>query len=148
MYKELYEKAKSFKKMYPSTIAWRLKAHAKVAAESLNSDEIVDYVFVAQKNDKVYDIASTNIVVLTNQRILICSKRVLFGYFSTSIQRYMFNDLTVKKGIVWGRIYIDTIKEFVPLSNISKAALIEIESKISEHVANSRPKNNSGNQAS
>ena len=143
MYHEIYQKAKSFKKMYPSTIAWRLKAHSKIAEQALNPDEVVDYVFVAQKNDKIYDIISTYVIVLTNQRILMCQKRLLFGYFSTSVQRYMFNDLKVKRGIIWGRIYIDTIKEFIALSNISKAALLEIENKISEHVAKARPDNKS-----
>lgn len=143
MYHEIYQKAKSFKAMYPSTIAWRLKAHSKIAEQALNPDEVVDYVFVAQKNDKIYDIISTYVIVLTNQRILMCQKRLLFGYFSTSVQRYMFNDLKVKRGIIWGRIYIDTIKEFIALSNISKAALLEIENKISEHVAKARPDNKS-----
>ena len=106
----------------------------------LNDDEVVDYVFAAQKNDKFYDIISTYIVVLTNQRILMCQKRLLFGYFTTSVQRYMFNDLKIKRGIVWGKIYIDTIKEFIALSNISKNALLEIENRISEHVAKAQEK--------
>lgn len=131
---QIYERAKSFKKMYPATIAWRLKAHAKVVEAHLNDDEIVDYVFVAQKNDKIYDIVSTYIIALTNQRILLCQKRLLFGYFTISVQRYMFNDLKVKRGIIWGKIYIDTLKEFIALSNISKNALLEIENQISEHV--------------
>lgn len=140
MNQQIYERAKSFKRTYPSTIAWRLRAHAKVAEQHLNNDEIVDYVFVAQKNDKFYDIISTYIVVLTNQRILMCQKRLLFGYFTTSVQRYMFNDLKVKRGIIWGKIYIDTIKEFIALSNISKGALLEIENRISEHVAKAQVK--------
>ncbi len=131
---QIYERAKSFKKMYPATIAWRLRAHAKVVEAHLNDDEIVDYVFVAQKNDKIYDIVSTYIIALTNQRILLCQKRLLFGYFTISVQRYMFNDLKVKRGIIWGKIYIDTLKEFIALSNISKNALLEIENQISEHV--------------
>lgn len=138
MHNEIYQKAKNFKKMHPTNIAWRLKAHSKVAEEALNPDEVIDYVFVAQKNDKIYDIISTYVIVLTNQRILMCQKRLLFGYFSTSVQRYMFNDLKVKRGLIWGRIYIDTIKEFIALSNISKSALLEIENKISEHVAKAR----------
>ena len=134
MQQQLYEMAKDFKRKYPSTIAWRLKRHAKTAGEILNSNEKIDYVFVAQKNDKFYDILSTTLVVLTDQRILLCQKRVFFGYFTTSIQKYMFNDLKIKRGIIWGKIYIDTVKEFVCLSNISKKALIEIENKIYSHV--------------
>ena len=138
MENEIYRQAKAFKKKYPATIAWRIKAHAKVAAQVLNPDEKVEYVFVAQKNDRFYDIITTYIILLTNKRMLFCQKRLLFGYFSTSVQRYMFNDLKIKKGIFWGKVYIDTIKEFIALSNISKKALLEIETKISEHVAAGR----------
>ncbi|MEG0025953.1 MAG: PH domain-containing protein [Bacilli bacterium] len=139
---EIYQKAKSFKKLFPTTIAWRLKAHSKVVEQFLNDDEVVDYVFVAQKNDKMFDIMSTYIIALTNQRILMCQKRMIFGYFSTSVQRYMFNDLKIKRGIIWGRIYIDTIKEFIALSNVSVNALLEIERKISEHVVKGQTDNN------
>ena len=134
MKQQIYEMAKDFKNKYPSTIAWRLKSHAKIASEILNNDERIDYVFVAQKNDKFYDLLSTTLVILTDQRILFCQKRVFFGYFTTSIQKYMFNDLKIKRGIIWGKIHIDTVKEFVCLSNISKNALIEIENKIYDHV--------------
>ena len=77
--RNIYEKVKDFKHRYPSTIAWRLKKHAKVVEELLNGDETIDYVFAGQKNDKFYDIMSTYIVVLTNQRILLCQKRLIFG---------------------------------------------------------------------
>ena len=42
----------------------------------------------------------------------------------------MFNDLKVRSGIIWGKILIDTVKELVILSNISKSALVEIEGEI------------------
>ena len=35
----------------------------------------------------------------------------------------MFNDLTIKMGILWGRVIIDTVKETVNLTFISKDAL-------------------------
>ena len=47
--KIIYEKAKEFKRKYPGTIAFRLKQHAKVAAQFVGDDEEVKYVFVAQK---------------------------------------------------------------------------------------------------
>ena len=56
------------------------------------------------------------------------------GYFLNSITPDMFNDLKVSGGIIWGKVYIDTIKEFVTLSNISNDALTEIETKISEYM--------------
>ena len=45
----VYDKLKNFKTEYPSTIAWRLKAHSKVIERHLNPGEEVNYVFAAQK---------------------------------------------------------------------------------------------------
>lgn len=136
----VYEKVKEFKKKYPWSIAWRLKAHSKIIDKHLNPDEIVLYAFAAQKNDKPLDIISTNVVVISNKRIMLGQKRLLFGYFFTAITPDMFNDITVKMGILWGKVYIDTIKEFVPFSNIQKSALPEIETAITKYVMKEKRK--------
>ena len=52
----------------------------------------------------------------------------------------MFNDLKVTSGILWGKIYIDTVKEFIALSNISKDALAEIENAISSYMMEEKKK--------
>ena len=44
---------------------------------------------------------------------MIATKRVLWGYFLITITPDMFNDLKVCGGFIWGKIYIDTVKEFV-----------------------------------
>ena len=77
----IYEQAKNFKKKYPMTISWRIKKHAKIIDKHLNPGEVVKYAFCAQKNNNPFDIITTYAVVLTNKRILLGSKRVLFGYF-------------------------------------------------------------------
>ena len=130
----VYSKLKEFKNKYPMTISWRLKAHSKVVNNHLNPGVEVLYAFAAQKNDNPLDIITTCAVVLTNKRIIIGQKRLLFGYFFTSITPDMFNDLTVKMGIIWGKIYIDTIKEIVKLSNIQQESLDDIETTISEYM--------------
>lgn len=127
-----YQKLKEFKCKYPTTVAWRIKKHAKVIDKHLNEDEVVTYAFAAQKNDNPLDIITTYAVVLTNKRLLLATKRLLWGYFFTSITPDMFNDLKVETSLLWGKAYIDTIKEFVTLSNISKKALPEIETKITD----------------
>lgn len=127
----IYEKASKFKRMYPATVAFRLKAHSKVAERFVGSDEVIKYVFAAQKNFKSYEIINTNVIVLTNKRLLVATKRLIWGYFYKAITPDMFNDLTIKSGILWGKIIIDTIKERVILSNIDKAALSEIEQNVS-----------------
>lgn len=135
-----YEKLKEFKRKYPSTVAWRLKKHAHIIDIHLNKGEEILYAFAAQKNDNPIDIITTNVIAITNKRIVLGQKRLLFGYFFTSITPDMFNDLKVKMGLVWGKIYIDTVKEFVTLSNIQKAALSEIESAISEYIIEEKKK--------
>lgn len=130
----VYKKVKEFKHKYPMTVSWRLKAHCKIVDMHLNPGEVVKYAFAAQKNDNALDIITTYVVVLTNKRILLAQKRLLFGYFFTAITPDLFNDLKVVMGIIWGKVYIDTVKEFVPLSNIQKEALPEIETCITEYM--------------
>ena len=129
---EVYEKATIYKQKYPGTISWRLKAHSKVIEKHLNSGEEVKFVFAAQKNERSYQIFSTYVIALTNKRILLAQKRLLFGYLFLAITPDMFNDLTVKSGIIWGKIIIDTVKEVVNLSNVSKKAAYEIETNVTE----------------
>lgn len=128
----IYKNVKRFKKKYPLTIAWRLKSNSSVLEKHLNPDEEVKYVFTGQKNNKFYDIFSTGVIAITNKRILIGRKRVVFGYMLDSVMPYMYNDLNIKAGLIWGKVVIDTIKEEIIFSNIDKAALNEIETNISE----------------
>ncbi len=130
----IYKKIKDFKKRYPATISWRLKAHSKVAAEHINDDEEVLYAFAAQKLPSVFNVTSTYAIVLTDKRILLAQKRLIFGYFYYTITPDMFNDLTLKMGLLWGKVIIDTVKETVSLTFISKAALREIETVLSKYM--------------
>lgn len=131
-------KAREFKKKYPSTIAWRLKQNSSIVEKHLNPDEKPIYTFVAQKNNNPLDFFQTAVITLTNKRILIGRKRVLFGYFFDAVTPDMFNDLNVVGGIIWGKVCIDTIKEKIYLSNISKSALPEIETTISSYMMEAR----------
>ena len=134
MNKSAYEFALEFKKKHPFTVAWRIKQNASVVDHHVNSDERVLYAFAAQKNNNPFNIWGTAVVAITNKRILIGRKRVVIGYFLNSVTPDMFNDLKVTSGIFWGKIYIDTVKEFIALSNISKDALDEIETEISTYM--------------
>ena len=138
--KDVYKLVKEFKRRYPFTISWRLLENSNIIEQHLNDDEEILYAFAAQKNDNPIDIFTTCVVVLTNKRILIGQKRVIFGYFFYSITPDMFKDLSISMGIIWGKIIIDTIKEEVVLSNIQKEALIEIESNISKYMMNEKKK--------
>lgn len=136
---KVYEKILEFKRI-GGTVGWRIKKHADIIERHLNDGEEVIYAFYAQRNDSITDIISTCAVALTNKRLLIGQKRVLFGYHFISITPDMFNDLTVHTGLIWGKVYIDTIKEVVKLSNISKKAVTEIETQITEYMMREKKK--------
>lgn len=136
----IYERVKEFKRKYPMTIAWRIKKHSKVIEKFLNPGENVIFVFVGQKNYNPFNIINTSVVALTNKRIIIAQKRLLFGFFYTTITPDLFNDLKVKEGIIWGKIFIDTVKEEVVISNIDKKGLDDIETNISEYMMKEKRK--------
>ena len=118
---KVYDQVCMFKAKYPGTITWwRLKKHAKVIEQHLNADEEPLYSFAGQKNDDMLDIFSTSVLCLTNKRILIGQDHILTGYTLNSITPDMFNDMQVYKGILFGKITIDTVKEVVVFTNLDK----------------------------
>ena len=126
----LKEQITNFKRKYPLTIGWRLEKNSRVILEHLHDDEVIKYAFYEQKNKSSFDIFGTCIVAITNKRLIIGRDRVVIGYFFDTITPDMFNDLKIRTGIIFGRVIIDTVKELVILSNISKSALAEIEEEI------------------
>lgn len=136
----VYESAKQFRKKYPLTVAWRLRKHCKVAQKHLNPEEEVLYTFQAQRSSSSLDIISTYVIVLTNKRIMLAHKKLLFGYLFAAITPDMFNDLEVKMGIIWGKVVIDTVKEVVTLSNLDRRSLDDIETNISEYMMREKQK--------
>ena len=136
----VYKKILRFKEKYPMTIGWRLKENSSVVERHLNPDEHVRYAFIAQKNDNPFNIFSSAVIALTNKRILIGRKRIFVGYFLNSITPDMYNDLKLSSGLIWGKIYIDTVKEFVTLTNISNDALTEIETQITSYMMEEKKK--------
>ncbi len=135
-----FDKVKDFKKKYPKTVAWRLYQNSSVVEEHLNPDEEVLYAFVGQKNDNFLDFFTTAAVILTNKRILIGQKRILFGYSLNSITPDLFNDMQIFRGLLWGKITIDTVKETVILTNLDNNSLVEIETIISQFMMEEKKK--------
>lgn len=136
----VYDKVMEYKNKYSGTIAWRLKKHCKVIDDYINPDEEVLYAFCGQKNDCWYDITTSCVVVLTNKRLLIGQKRVVWGSFFTQITPDLYNDMKIYNGLFFGKIIIDSVKEVVTLSNLSKSSLDEIETNISEFMMNAKQK--------
>ena len=141
-----YELAKKFKEKFPSTIAWRIFQNSKVIDEHINPDEEVQYAFAGQKNESPFDIFQTSAVAITNKRMLIGQKRVVWGYFLSSITPDMYNDLQVYQGLIFGKVTIDTVKEEVVISNLPKSGLDEIETNISEFMMQEKKLYGSSNE--
>ena len=131
---KVYRDVLDFKRKYPTTVAWRVKKHSAIVELHLNPDEEALYSFCGQKNDSFIDFFGSAVITLTNKRILIGRKRVLFGYFLNSITPDLYNDLKIHSGLIWGKVNIDTVKERFTISNISNDALREIETKISSYM--------------
>ncbi len=135
---KVYKMVSKFKRKYPRTIAFRLSKHAQVVENVLDDDEIVYYTFCGQRNDSHTMIFDSCVVALTNKRIIVGEKRLLFGYYLLNISTKLFNDLSISSGIIFGRIEIDTAKENLFISNIDKRALDEVETMIHKIIHNNK----------
>ena len=137
---DIYTEVNKFLKKYPFTLAWRIRQHSKVLSKHINHGEELFYIFPAQKNTNPFNIFSTCLVAFTNKRIIIAQKRVIWGYLFVSVTPDMFNDFEVYKGLIFGKLDIDTIKEVIRLSDIDPKALVEIETNLSEYLLHVKPK--------
>ena len=125
------EKAWEFKKKFSGTICWRIDKHADVVESYINPDEKVLYVFCGQKNASWRDWFTSCVIVLTDKRLLIGQKRIVWGSYLTQITPDLYNDMKIYRGLFFGRVIIDTIKEELVITNLSKYSLDEIETAIS-----------------
>lgn len=127
----VYDKLLEYRRRHPGGIAFRTKKHSDEVEKFINFDEEVLYAFCAQRNDSFLEIFNTYVVVLTNKRVLMAHKRLLWGSFYHTITPDLYNDMQIYSGLIWGKLTIDTVKELVTLTNIPKDALPEIETEIS-----------------
>ena len=135
-----YELVKDFKNRYPATICWRVKKHCALVDKNLNPDEKVLYAFAAQNNGAHNSIFDTAVLALTTERLIISQDRIVIGYKVSTITPDLYNDLQANAGIIWGTITIDTIKETVIFSNISRRALPEIQKNITSFMIEAKKK--------
>ena len=135
-----YKFVGEFMKKFPKTIAFRVKKHAQVVNIHLNKDEKVIYAFCGQNNISSLMIINSCVVALTNQRIIIGQKRLFWGYFFTTITPDLYNDLKVRKNLIWSDIEIDTVKENIYISNLDPRGAIEIENIISNFMMKEKQK--------
>ena len=125
-----YLKLRKFLNKFPGGIHWRDRKHCEIIDKHLNPDEQIEFVCIGQLNNEVWGWFDTAVLALTNKRIMIGHKSLVYGYKFISITPDMYNDLTIRAGLIWGTVVLDTVKETVYLSNITKKALAEIETHI------------------
>lgn len=136
----VHDQAKMFRKKYPGSFVFRIKKHSDVIEKHLNPGEKPSFVFVGQKSNSVLSFGSSCAVAITDRRILIGKKRLLWGYFLSSITPDLYNDMQVYQGLIWGKVTIDTVKEEIVVSSISKKGLDEIETRITEFMMQEKKK--------
>ena len=130
-----YELVKIFKNKYPWTVTWwRLKSHAKLLDKYLHPKEKVIYAFAGQNDDIPSSFFNTAVIAITNERLIVAQDRLIVGYDLAFITPDLYNDLKVDAGLLWGTITIDTVKELIHVSKISKKALPEIQESISTYM--------------
>lgn len=142
----VYEQVKKFKSTYPKTVAFRIKAHSNVVQEHLNPGEKLIFAFCGQKNYSSLAIINSCVFALTNKRIMIGQKRLLWGYFFTTITPDLYNDLKVKKNMIWSDVVIDTFKEHVYISNLDPKGAVEVETLITEYMMKEKKKYGKNNK--
>ena len=136
-----YEKCKEFKKKYKTTVVWwRVKKHAALLDKTLKPGEEVLYAFAAQMGSNHAEVFNTAVLALTNKRILIAQNRFLPGFKVISVTPDLFNDVKIVGGLVWGLICIDTVKEQIYFSNLSKKSLHEIKNTIVGYMIEAKKK--------
>ena len=79
-------------------------------------------------------------MAITDKRMIIATKRVLWGYFYTSVTPDLYNDIKLIKNLIWSDIEIDTVRENIYISNIDPKGAIEIETVISEFMIKEKKK--------
>ena len=128
----VYLKVKEWKNRFPKTVVFRLAKHAKIVEQHLHSDEEIKYVFCGQKNYNSYMINKSCVVAVTNERLLIGQKRLLWGYFFTTITPDQYNDFKVIRNMIWSDIMIDSLDQEIYLSNIDPDGAIDIQKNVTK----------------
>ncbi len=130
-----YEKLKAFDEKFPGSVTWfRLKKHCEIVDQHLNDNEKVEFIFAGQLDNDHLSVLNTGVIAITNERLIVAQNRFFIGYKFLSITPDLYNDLTIDSGLLWGMITIDTVKEKIYVSNLSKAALPEIETQITTYM--------------
>lgn len=141
MDRNTYAELMIFQRKFPGSLTWfRLKKHCEIIDKHLNPDEQIVFCFAGQLDDSFTSIFNTGVIAITTERIMIAQKRLFFGYRFSSITPDLYNDMQVYSGIIWGKVTIDTVKENINVSNLSKAGLPEIETMVTTSMQEAKKK--------
>ena len=138
--KSIYSMVREFKSKYSKCIAFRLAEHSKVIEEHLYEGEKVNYVFCGQKSESFFSLFNSCVVAIIDQRLGVGQKRILWGFFFTSVTPDLYNDLKVIKNLIWSDIFIDTVSEKVYISNLDPKSAVEISKHITKFMMEEKKK--------
>lgn len=118
----IYEKVMEFKNKFSGVPATRLERHAEVAMKSLAEGENVLHVYCGL--DEFY---RTQIVVVTDRRVIVARKKLLFGSRISSIDRDKVCNIHNRRSLLWNDIFFNTLTEnFAYLHMLGDDATTEI----------------------
>ena len=136
-----YELVKQFKKKYPFSVTWkRLKKHCELLDKYLHPNGKVIFACAGQNDNIPSSFFNTAVLALTNERIIIAQDRLIVGYDVTFVTPDLYNDLKIDGGLIWGTIIIDTVKETIYFSKLSKASLAEIQKTLTAYMIEAKKK--------
>ncbi len=139
MDKNAYQELRLFTSKFHGSLTWfRLKQHCSVIDRHLNPNEKIEFCFAGQLGEG--NIFNTAVIAVTSERILIGQKRLLGRYRLSSVTPDLYNDLQVYSGILWGKVTIDTVKELIKVSYLTKSGLPEIETMITMNMQEAKKK--------
>lgn len=137
----VYEKLMLFKNRYPHTLTSRLYAHATVAENSLADKEEVLYASCGF--DELF---RTIIFVVTDKRVLVARKKLVYGYYCTSIDKEKICQINTSKGMFLTNVSIRTLTEtFGSVNLFDDEAADDIKRSIASNTTN---RNNSTSEVS
>ena len=124
----IYEKAMKFKSKYSGSISFRLKEHSKFAEKYLVDGEKVLHVYCGCR-----DFFHTRVLVITDKRVMVAHKNLLFGGYCSSIDKNEICEIGTHKGIIWNEITLSTLTDlFCYIGKLTSSAAAQMKEEITK----------------
>ena len=116
------------------------KSQRDIMEDANEKRKIQNYKFNENLDEELSKTRKVYESLVKEEKELLNIMNTLTNVSSVDLAKDMFNDLTVYSGLIWGKVQIDTIKEVVFISNLSKKSLDEIETSVTEYMMKEKKK--------